>query len=71
MVRQLEQVSPDVAVRTLRRGFAEKLAERKITKVWKHIDRKFELIWELVDGVWVARHECDYYDEKQTGENID
>lgn len=72
MVRELEQVSPGVAERTLRRGFAEKLEARKITKVWKQLGRRgWVLIWEQIDGVWIPMDLCDYYDEKQTGENYD
>lgn len=52
--------------RQLRRGFAEKLDARKITKVWRHLSGGLTLIWEKIDGVWTPMHEDTYYDEKES-----
>lgn len=64
-------MSTELPVRRLRKGFAEKLEARHIKTVFKHIGNRMEKIWEQVDGVWVPTHECDYYDDKETGENVD
>lgn len=52
--------------RQLRRGFAEKLDERKITKVWRHKGKYFDLVWEKINGVWTPMNDDTYYDDKET-----
>lgn len=52
--------------RQLRRGFAEKLDARKITKVWRHEGKKFTLVWEKIQNVWTPMNDDTYYDDKET-----